>query len=55
MIVGVALVPHPPIILEEIGRGEERKAKETLRGMEAVKKKIRGSEPDLIIWRLPRN
>jgi AmmeMemoRadiSam system protein A len=49
MIVGVALVPHPPIILEEIGRGEERKAKETLRGMEAVKKKIRGIEPDLII------
>jgi AmmeMemoRadiSam system protein A len=49
MIVGVALVPHPPIILKEIGKGEERKAKETLRGMEAIKKKIRGIEPDLII------
>jgi len=49
MIVGVALVPHPPILLQEIGRGEEEKARQTLKGMEEVAKRIRAKNPDLII------
>ncbi len=49
MIVGVAMVPHPPILLKEIGRGEEEKAKRTLKGMEEIAKRIRAKEPDLIV------
>lgn len=49
MIVGLALVPHPPILLHEIGRGEEKKASQTLTGMAEVAKRIRAKEPDLII------
>ena len=28
-IIGACMVPHPPIILPEIGRGEEKKIAET--------------------------
>jgi AmmeMemoRadiSam system protein A len=49
MIVGVAFVPHPPILLPEIGKGEEEKARQTINGMEEIAKRIRAKEPDLIV------
>ena len=30
MILGAFMVPHPPLIIPEIGRGEERKIQDTI-------------------------
>ena len=35
------LFPHPPIIIEEIGRGEEKKSIKTLKGCESLAKDIK--------------
>lgn len=43
------LFPHPPIIVEEIGRGEEIKAKETVKGCQALAKDIAHISPNTII------
>lgn len=43
------LMPHPPIIVEEIGRGQERKAIKTIEGCRTVAKDIKGKRPTTII------
>ncbi len=43
------LLPHPPIIIPEIGRGEERKAEDTIRAMEEVAGMVSLDKPDVII------
>ena len=48
-ILGAYLLPHPPIILEEIGRGEEKKAKATISGMERASKDIKSKAPSTIV------
>lgn len=48
-ILGAYLLPHPPIILKEIGLGQEDKAKETIDGMKTVSKDIRKKSPSTII------
>lgn len=47
------IVPHPPIILPEIGRGEERKIKETYEAYEKVARIIGELKPDTIILSSP--
>lgn len=48
-LVGVAIAPHPPILIPEIGRGEEQRAKDTLEGMKKMAGFVAGLEPDVII------
>ncbi|HZJ82548.1 MAG TPA: AmmeMemoRadiSam system protein A [Clostridia bacterium] len=48
-ILGAYLFPHPPIILEEIGRGEEKKAKGTIEGSKILSQDIKGKSPSTII------
>lgn len=48
-ILAAYLLPHPPIILEKIGRGEEKKAKATIYGMETISKDIKDKSPSTII------
>ncbi|HZX45958.1 MAG TPA: AmmeMemoRadiSam system protein A [Clostridia bacterium] len=43
------LVPHPPIIVPEIGQGEEKKAQKTIEAMEEVAGDIAKKKPELII------
>lgn len=43
------LTPHPPIIIKEIGRGEERKIQKTINSMIEISKKISEIKPDTII------
>lgn len=43
------LFPHPPIIIEEIGRGEENRAKETVYGSKELAKDIKDNKPTTII------
>ena len=52
-----ALMPHPPIILPQIGRGREGQARQTLDGAEALLAKIAarpgGGRPDFLLLLSP--
>ena len=47
------MVPHPPIAVQEIGRGEENKITDTLRSFETVAKDIAALKPDTLIVTSP--
>ncbi|NLJ41245.1 MAG: AmmeMemoRadiSam system protein A [Clostridiales bacterium] len=48
-IVGAYLMPHPPIIIREIGKGEQTKAQSTVDSMVAVAHEIENKKPDTIV------
>lgn len=48
-VLGAYLFPHPPIILEEIGKNEEKKAKNTIEGAKALSIDIKKKSPSTII------
>lgn len=52
-LVGGYLFPHPPILIEEIGRGEELKAAKTIAGIEQLVSDIKDREPSTIILITP--
>ena len=52
-IIGAAAVPHPPIILPEIGRGEESKISATTAAYEEVARRIVELDPETIIITSP--
>ncbi len=47
------ITPHPPIILSEIGNGEETKAKATIKGMESIAREIKKLQPKIIAMITP--
>jgi len=47
------LVPHPPIVVKEIGKGEEKAAQKTIDGMQEVAKDIRQKAPGVILFITP--
>lgn len=47
------MVPHPPIIISDIGRGEENRIQKTIAAYEIIAEKISLLEPDLIIISSP--
>lgn len=53
MNLNVFFVPHPPIILEEIGGDERAKAKCTIEGMVMLGKKVAKLKPETIIFLTP--
>lgn len=48
-VLGAYLFPHPPIIIPEIGKGEEKKAEETIEGVKALSIDIKEKSPSTII------
>lgn len=52
-ILGGYLLPHPPIIIEEIGKGEQVKAEDTIKGVQEVSKDIKNKNPGTIILITP--
>ena len=48
-----ALMPHPPILVPEVGQGREREAAVTLDGLERLDEKISGARPDLLLLLSP--
>ena len=48
-MLGYYLMPHPPIIINEIGQGRENEAINTLNACKSVVKKIDNLEPETII------
>lgn len=47
------IFPHPPIIIPEIGRGEEKDALKTIEGVNHLAQEIAGRKPDTIILITP--
>jgi AmmeMemoRadiSam system protein A len=48
-IINAIMVPHPPIILPEIGRGEERKIQDTADAYRAAAEFLRAGEPETVV------
>lgn len=48
-IVGAYLLPHPPIMIEEIGGRESQKVSDTINSLQKVSKKIASQNPDTVI------
>ncbi len=53
MIQSAYVVPHPPIILPEIGRGEERKIQKTIDGFRKAAEQIAEAAPETILLASP--
>jgi len=54
-IIGAFIVPHPPIIIPEIGRGQEKKTQKTIDAYEEVAKRIESLQPDTIVLTTPHS
>ncbi len=54
-ITGAFIMPHPPIILPKIGKGEEKKIQSTIDSCKEVAKKIAELKPDTIIVTSPHS
>ena len=54
-ILGAAVVPHPPIILPEVGRGEEQKISATTKAYKEVARRIVELNPETIIITSPHS
>jgi MEMO1 family protein len=48
-IIGFYAMPHPPIIIPEVGRGEEEKIKNTYDACESIGREIAEIKPEVII------
>ena len=53
MILKAYVVPHPPIILSEVGKGEEKKIQKTIDSMNYMSDEILKLRPDTIIITSP--
>ncbi|MBQ9010099.1 MAG: AmmeMemoRadiSam system protein A [Clostridia bacterium] len=54
-ILAAYMVPHPPMIVPGVGRGQERCIPETIRAYEQVAEEIAGLEPETIIISSPHS
>jgi len=54
-LLAAYVVPHPPIIVKEIGQGEERKISKTVAAYKKVAEEIQVLKPDTIIISTPHN
>lgn len=54
-LVGTFIVPHPPLIVPEIGRGEELKIQKTIDAYHNIAKQILELNPDTIIISTPHS
>lgn len=48
-ITAAFMVPHPPLIVPEIGRGEERKIQSTIDAYREIAVRVRGQKPETIV------
>ena len=47
------LVPHPPIIVPEVGHGREKEAHQTLNGMKELTYHLKNQKPDILFLLSP--
>ena len=49
MIVGAVMVPHPPLAVHEVGRGEEFKIQDTLDSYHSAMQFIADLKPETVV------
>ncbi len=54
-IIAAACVPHPPLIVPEIGKGEEEKIQSTIDSYKIVASRIKELDPDTIVVTSPHS
>lgn len=54
-ILGTFIVPHPPIILPQVGRGEEKRIQKTIDGYQLVAEKIQVLQPETVVITSPHS
>ncbi|HEX3000349.1 MAG TPA: AmmeMemoRadiSam system protein A [Armatimonadota bacterium] len=54
-VLGAFIVPHPPIILPEIGRGEEKKIQKTIDSYREVARRVKNLKPETIVLTSPHS
>lgn len=52
-VIAAFIVPHPPIILPEVGRGKEEKIQNTIDAFKEVARRIAALKPDTIVLTSP--
>lgn len=52
-IAGAYIVPHPPLIVPEVGRGEEEKIRKTINAFHEVGRRIASLKPEVILLTSP--
>lgn len=52
-ILGTFISPHPPVLIPEVGKGDEKKADVTVSALQKAAKKIAGMKPSTIILITP--
>lgn len=53
MLVFCAAVPHPPLLVPDVGGGEEKKIADTAKAMRRLSVELQAAEPDTIIFITP--
>ncbi|MFH0993039.1 MAG: AmmeMemoRadiSam system protein A [bacterium] len=54
-LVGAFIVPHPPLILPEVGRGQEKEIDQTIKAYQEVAARIAIAQPETIILTTPHS
>lgn len=54
-ILGAFIVPHPPLIIPEVGKGEEKKIQKTIDSYHEIARQIADLKPDTIIITTPHS
>lgn len=54
-VISGFMVPHPPLIIPEVGKGEERKIEDTIRAYHQAAREIAGLKPETIVVISPHN
>ncbi|MCC6094414.1 MAG: AmmeMemoRadiSam system protein A, partial [Eubacterium sp.] len=54
-VVGAIMVPHPPLILPEVGRGSERQIQETIDAYEKAADFVAELKPETIVLSSPHS
>ena len=54
-VMAAFMVPHPPMIIPEVGRGSEEQIRETITAYERVADEVAALQPDTIIITSPHS
>ena len=54
-VLGAIMVPHPPLIIPEVGRGQERGIQETIKAYHKAAKKLASWKPDTVVVLSPHS
>ena len=52
-VVGAVVVPHPPLIMPEVGRGEEKKIQTTIDAYREAMRRMADLKPDTVVISSP--